>query len=64
MDWAEIVFVMERSQRTRIGSRFRAQLNGKRIVCLDIADTYKFMEPTLVRLLEAKVGPHLRSRGG
>ncbi|MDP1838998.1 MAG: hypothetical protein Q8N31_14490 [Reyranella sp.] len=55
---------MERSQRTRIGSRFRAHLNGKRIVCLDIADTYKFMEPTLGRLLEAKVGPHLRSRGG
>lgn len=64
LDWAEIVFVMERSQRTRIGSRFRAHLNGKRIVCLDIPDKYKFMEPALVRLLEAKVGPHLRSRGG
>ena len=31
-----------------------------RIVCLDIADRYEFMDKTLVSLLEAKVPPHLR----
>ena len=64
IDWADIVFVMERSHKTRIGSRFRAHLNGKRIVCLAVPDKYKFMDPALVRLLEAKVGPYLRSFGG
>ena len=61
LDWAEIVFVMERSHRTALGKRFRAHLNGKRIVCLDIPDKYKFMDPALVHLLETKVAPYLRT---
>ena len=60
LNWAEIVFVMERAHRTRLGTRFRLHLNGKRVICLDIPDKYKFMEPALIRLLEAKVGPYLR----
>jgi len=51
---------MERVHKTRLAARFRAHLKGKRVVCLDIPDKYEFMEPTLVRLLEAKVGPYLR----
>ncbi len=42
--------------------RFRAHLKGKRIVCLDIPDKYTFMDPALVRLLGAKVGPYLPRR--
>jgi len=64
IDWAEIIFVMERSHKVGINSRFRAHLKGKRVVCLDIPDRYQFMEPALVHLLEAKVGPYLRSHGG
>ena len=62
LDWADIVFVMERAHKMRMGARFRAHLKGKRVVCLDIPDKYKFMDPDLVRLLEAKVGPYLRRR--
>jgi predicted protein tyrosine phosphatase len=62
LDWAEIVFVMERAHKARIGARFRTHLKGKRVVCLDIPDKYKFMDPELIRLLEAKVGPYLRRR--
>ena len=62
LEWADIVFVMERAH---IVSRKFARiedLKGKRIVCLDIPDKYTFMDPALVRLLEAKVGPYLPRR--
>lgn len=58
--WAEIVFVMEKVHRNRLSARFRRHLNGKRIVCLDIPDEYAYMQPELVRLLEAKAGRFLR----
>jgi len=60
LQWADLVFVMERSHRTRLSSHFAPWLKGKRIVCLDIPDDYAFMEPTLVALLKRKVVPHLR----
>lgn len=58
--WADIIFVMEKAQRTKLSKRFRKFLNGKRVVCLDIPDNYKFMEPRLVDLLTAKAGRFLR----
>ena len=58
--WADIIFVMEKAHRNRLGQRFRRHLNGKRVICLDIPDEYEYMQPELVRLLEAKVGPYLR----
>lgn len=59
LDWAEIIFVMEKSHRSRLASRFRKHLGGKRIVCLDIPDNYAFMQPELIELLEARVGRFL-----
>lgn len=57
--WADILFVMERTHRAKVQKRFRAALNGKRIICLDIPDDHDFMDPTLIRLLEAKLARHL-----
>ena len=59
LDWADVIFVMERAQRTRLQKRFRAHLGGKRLVCLDIADDYAFMETSLVERLLATVPKHL-----
>jgi predicted protein tyrosine phosphatase len=58
--WASIIFVMEKTHKARLAKRFRHHLGGKRVVCLDIPDDYEYMEPELVRLLEAKAGPFLR----
>jgi predicted protein tyrosine phosphatase len=55
VEWADVIFVMEKAQRTKLQKRFRASLKSKRVVCLDIPDRYAFMDPALVRLLEAKV---------
>lgn len=60
LDWAEMIFVMERSHQRRLSQRFGAHLKGKRVVCLDIPDDYAFMQPELVALLEKRAGPYLR----
>lgn len=61
LEWAEVVFVMERAHRRRLSQRFGPRLRGKRVVCLDIPDDYAFMQPELVALLERRAGPYLRS---
>jgi len=64
LEWAELIFVMERAHRNKMARQFRAHLKGKRVICLGIPDDYEFMDPALVRLLELKVAPHLRALGG
>ena len=59
LQWADLIFVMERAHRSKLSARFRTHLGGKRIVCLDIPDNYEFMDPELIRLLRSKVPPHL-----
>ncbi|WP_133646388.1 low molecular weight protein tyrosine phosphatase family protein [Paraburkholderia flava] len=59
IDWAEIVFVMERAHKAKLSKKFSTQLKNKRIVCLDIPDRYTFMQPELVVLLEQKAGRFL-----
>ncbi|KQP98841.1 conserved protein of unknown function [Methylorubrum extorquens] len=54
--WAEIIVVMERAHRRKLMRRFGSALRHARIVCLDVRDDYAFMEPALVRMLEARAG--------
>jgi predicted protein tyrosine phosphatase len=60
IDWADIIFVMEKTHRSKLSKRFRKYLNSKRVVCLDIPDEYDYMQEELVKLLEARVGKFLR----
>jgi len=57
--WADIIFVMEKTHRSKLSAKFRRHLNGKRIVCLDIPDNYSYLQPELIELLEAKAGRFL-----
>ena len=59
LQWADLVFVMERAHRSKLSAKFKSHLDNKRIVCLDIPDNYEFMDPALVRLLKTKVPGHL-----
>jgi predicted protein tyrosine phosphatase len=59
IEWADIIFVMEKAHRSKVQAKYRAALKGKRLICLHIPDDYDFMDPGLVRLLEAKVPQHL-----
>ena len=61
LDWADLIFVMERAHRSKLSSRFRASLRNKRIICLEVPDEFQYMAPELVQLLQAKVPQHLPS---
>lgn len=61
VEWADIIFVMERVHRSKLTSRFTPQLNGQRVVCLDIPDRYQFMDPALVQLLKDRVPKFLET---
>lgn len=59
VEWAELIFVMERHHKMELSVRFKRHLGGKRIICLDIPDNYPYMDPALIALLESRVGPLL-----
>jgi predicted protein tyrosine phosphatase len=61
IEWADIIFVMEKKQRTKLTQNFSAHLQNKRVICLDIPDNYEFMQPELIELLVRKVEPFLLS---
>jgi predicted protein tyrosine phosphatase len=55
LQWAEVIFVMEKAHRTKLSQRFQRHLARKRIICLDIPDRYAYMDLELVDILKAKV---------
>lgn len=59
IEWADIVFVMEKTHRSKVQTKYRSALKGKRLICLDIPDEYEFMDPDLIQLLKTKVPRHL-----
>ena len=62
VQWAQLIFVMEPVHAQKLRQRFREALKAQRVVCLNIADDYAFMQPELVALLKRKVMPHLMAR--
>lgn len=59
IEWADIIFVMEKTHRSKVQGKYRVHLNQKRLICLNIPDDYDFMDPALVELLQVKVPRHL-----
>lgn len=59
VEWAELIFVMEKKHRSKLLEQFKPQLRDKQVVCLNIPDNYRFMEHALVKLLEDKIRPFL-----
>ena len=61
LEWADIVFVMERAHGAKLSARFGAHLKHRKVICLDIPDRYAYMQPELIALLERKAGPFPRA---
>ena len=61
IEWADVIFVMERRQKARLSQLFNAALKDKRVICLSIPDTYTYMQPELVDRLTPKLMSHLRA---
>lgn len=59
LEWADIVFVMEKAHRSKLARKFKRHLNRQRVIVLGIPDDYRYMDPALVGLLKTKVRPYL-----
>ena len=55
VEWADIIFVMEKSHRNKVSKKYRELLKYKRLICLNIPDNYDRMDPELIRVLKTKV---------
>ncbi len=60
IEWADVIFVMEKSHRNKVSTKYKALIKDKRLICLDIPDNYDRMAPELIRILESKVSRHVR----
>jgi predicted protein tyrosine phosphatase len=58
--WADTIAVMEKTQLSRLKRQMGSSLNGKRLVCLDIPDSFEFMQPELVELVTTRLGRIVR----
>jgi predicted protein tyrosine phosphatase len=55
LSWADTIVVMEDAQRSEIARRFPSQYLQKRILSLDIPDTYHYNQPELIDILNSKI---------
>jgi predicted protein tyrosine phosphatase len=53
--WADLVVVMEEEQRAELGRRFPKLYLQKRILSLDVPDTYSYGQPELIHLLQKRM---------
>jgi protein-tyrosine phosphatase len=59
INWADIIFVMEKKHKDRIEQRFATVVNEKELIVLDIPDNYQFMDEELVDLIKLSVSTYL-----
>ena len=59
IDWADVIFVMEKHHKQRVQENYRDHLSVKRIIILDIPDEYQYMDEELISLIQLSVSPYL-----
>ena len=55
LGWADVVVVMEKRHKERLGQKYPEALAEKPCVCLFIADDFEYMAPDLVELLRERM---------
>ena len=59
VEWADLIFVMEKEHRSKLTRKFKRHLHRQRVIVLGIPDNYACMDPALVEILKTKVTPFL-----
>ena len=54
--WSELIIVMEEHHRKWIADNHPKEYLKKKILCMDLPDTYYFMQPELIEILKKKFG--------
>lgn len=57
IDWADVLFVMERKHRDIVKERFA--ISDQPIVVLEIPDEYQFGDPVLIEILKISLANYL-----
>jgi len=55
VQWADIIFVMEKKHKNRVVAEFTRMVDHKPIHVLDIPDEYKYMDDELIELVNLSV---------
>ncbi len=59
IEWADLIFVMEKKHKQRITEKFPEETNSKKIIVLDIPDEYQFMDEELIESIKTSVDVYL-----
>lgn len=59
INWADLIFVMEKEHKNRLQENFRSEIQGKELIVLEITDNYQYMDEELIAEIESKVSPYL-----
>jgi predicted protein tyrosine phosphatase len=59
LEWADLIFVMEKVHQNKLSKHFREHLKGQRVICLGIRDEFGYMDPALIALLSERVVRYL-----
>jgi predicted protein tyrosine phosphatase len=59
IEWADIIFVMEKKHKQRMCENFADATNDKKIIILDIPDDYQYMDPELIEEIKSKVETYI-----
>jgi predicted protein tyrosine phosphatase len=59
INWADIVFAMEKKHKQRIVENFPFEAASKKIVVLDIPDEYRYMDEELIENIKLSVEAYL-----
>lgn len=62
IQWAAVIFVMEKTHRKKVQEKYRAHLKNTRVRCLEIPDEFDYMDPDLIDLLHRKLNPFFTTR--
>ncbi len=61
IEWADLIFVMEKKHKQRLFQKFPLETSHKKIVVLNIPDEYKYMDEELVESIVTSVPPYLEN---
>lgn len=59
INWADIIFVMEKKHKQRIQEKFDLNSRDYNFVILDIEDNYQYMDEDVIQILKDSVDPYL-----
>lgn len=59
INWADLIFVMEKRHKERLMQKFGTLLDDKEMVTLYIKDDYKYMDPELIDALKTSMSPYI-----